>query len=249
MRIIISGYYGAMGRELLRLAPGRGIEVAAGVDPRAGEEGYTDPLCVKSFADLTAAADCVVDFSTHTAVYAMTEWAVAKGIPLVIATTGHTEEEKAAITAAAEKVPVLFSSNFSLGVALLNELVKMAARVMPDTEIEIIEAHHNRKMDAPSGTAVTLAENIISVRPELHVKCGRSGYGKREPEEIGIQSIRMGNIVGMHEVMFGTENQTITIKHEAHSRSLFAEGALSAAKFLAGKAPGMYTMNDLVAGS
>ena len=246
MRILISGYCGQMGREIARLAAGRNIEVACGVDVNAPEN---DPVCVRSFDKVTVPVDCVVDFSFHTNAFAVTDFAVKNNLPLAMGTTGLTQEEKAAVEAASEKIPVLFTSNFSLGVALMNELVKIAARVMPDTEIEIIEAHHNRKADAPSGTAATLAESIISVRPELHVNCGRSGMCKRQPDEIGVNSIRMGNIGGMHEVMFGTENQTITIKHEAHSRSLFAEGALSAAVFLCGKAPGAYTMQDLVEGS
>ena len=113
-------------------------------------------------------------------------------------------------------------------------------------DIEIVEAHHNRKVDAPSGTALMLADAVMEARPELHVNAGRSGIAKREPDEIGISAIRMGNIVGTHEVMFGTANQTITIKHEAHDRALFADGAIAAARFLVGKPAGLYNMDDLV---
>ena len=139
-----------------------------------------------------------------------------------------------------------FEANMSLGVALLVELAKNAALAMPEAEIEIIEKHHNRKLDAPSGTALMIANEIISVRPEAYVNNGRSGQGKRTPEEIGIHAIRMGNIVGEHEVIVGTPNQTITLKHEAHSRALFAEGALAAAAFLVGCSDGLYDMKSLV---
>ena len=118
---------------------------------------------------------------------------------------------------------------------------------MPDAEIEIIEKHHDRKLDAPSGTALAIAKAIQSVRPEAELNLGRSGMAKRTPTEIGIHAIRMGNIVGEHEVMVGTQNQTITLKHEAHSRALFAEGALAAAVWLADKAPGLYDMSDMLA--
>ena len=164
----------------------------------------------------------------------------------MLATTGQTEEEKAMITKAAESIPVFFAANFSMGVALLIDLAKKAAQTMPDAEIEIVEAHHDRKLDAPSGTALAIANAIKEVRPEATFNMGRSGYAKREPNEIGISAIRMGNIVGIHEVMIGTQNQTITLKHEAHSRALFAEGALQAAAFIADKPAGLYNMESLI---
>ena len=153
------------------------------------------------------------------------------------------------IAAAAEKIPLFFSANMSLGVALLVELAKQAAAAFPEAEIEIIEKHHDRKVDAPSGTALMLADALCEVRPEATVNCGRSGQGKRTQGEIGIHAVRMGNIVGEHEVMIGTPNQTITLKHEAHSRALFAEGALAAAAFLIGKEVGIYDMKSLVSGT
>ena len=131
-------------------------------------------------------------------------------------------------------------------VALLVELAKTAARAMPDAEIEIIEKHHDRKLDAPSGTALLLANAIKEVRKNAKFIFGRSGQAKREAEEIGIHAIRMGNIVGEHEVIIGTDSQTITLKHEAHSRSLFAEGAIAAADFLIGKPEGLYDMKRML---
>lgn len=247
MRILISGMLGAMGHEVEKLVREgmRGAVLAGGVDITA-TEGVSDVPVAASFADAVTDVDCVIDFSHHAATKDLTEFAVSNNIPLVLATTGQTDEEKQMIYDAAEKIPVFFASNYSLGIALLVELAKKAAAAMPDAEIEIIEAHHNRKLDAPSGTALTLAEEIKTVREGAQITTGRSGQGKRTPEEIGIQSIRMGNIVGMHEIMIGTANQTITLKHEAHSRALFAEGALSAAAFLQGKGPGLYDMKSLV---
>jgi len=187
-----------------------------------------------------------VDFSHHSATEVLLAFVKAHHLPLVLATTGHTEEEKAAILAAATEVPLFFSANCSLGVALLIELAKKTAAAMPDAEIEIIEKHHDRKLDAPSGTALAIADAIREVRPEATVNCGRSGHGKRTPNEIGVHAIRMGNIVGEHEVMIGTNSQTITLKHEAHSRALFAEGALAAAAFLQGKPAGLYDMKSMI---
>ena len=154
--------------------------------------------------------------------------------------------ELAAIRELSSAVPVFFSANMSLGVALLVELAKTAAKAMPDAEIEIIEKHHNRKLDAPSGTALMVANAIKTVRPKSTFTLGRSGMAKRTPSEIGIHAIRMGNIVGEHEVIVGTDTQTITLKHEAHSRALFAEGAVVAAEFLIRQGAGLYTMADIV---
>lgn len=247
MRILISGMLGHMGREVEKLVRDgyRGAELAGGVDITA-IEGVSDVPVASSFADAVNDVDCIIDFSHHSGTKALLDFAVEHQIPLVLATTGQTDEEKAMISAASEKIPLFFASNYSLGIALLVELAKKAATAMPDAEIEIIEKHHDRKVDAPSGTALTLAEEIRSVRPGSNIVLGRSGYGKRAPEDIGIHAIRMGNIVGEHEVMIGTQNQTITLKHEAHSRALFAEGALAAAAFLIGKQPGLYNMRSLV---
>ena len=150
------------------------------------------------------------------------------------------------ITDAAKHIPIFFAANYSLGIALLIDLARKTAAVMSGAEIEIIEQHHNRKVDAPSGTALAIAHAIQEVRPGSNIVTGRSGYGKRAPEDIGIHSVRMGNIVGIHEVVIGTDNQSITLKHEAYSRALFAEGALKAAAFLIGKPAGMYDMNSLL---
>ncbi len=247
MKIILSGLTGFMGREVQSLCEAgcRGAELVGGVDAFAPET--TSVPCVKSFGEGELPdCDCIVDFSHHTCTHDLLTYATEKKIPVVLCTTGQTGEELAEIEAASKKIPLFFSANMSLGVALLVELAKKTAAAMPDAQIEIIEKHHDRKLDAPSGTAIMIASAIKEVRKNAFNVLGRSGHGKRSSEEIGIHAIRMGNIVGEHEVIVGTANQTITLKHEAHSRALFAEGALAAAEWIMGKAPGKYEMKDMV---
>ena len=246
MKILINGFLGHMGREVAKLCEAgyRGSEAVCGVD-REEDMSLSVP-CYAGFDGITAEVDCVVDFSHHSCTEALLAYCTAKGLPLVLATTGQTDDERAAIAEASKKIPLFFAANYSLGIALLIELAKKTAEAMPDAEIEIIEKHHDRKLDAPSGTALAIARAIQSVRPECELNPGRSGMAKRSPTEIGIHAIRMGNIVGEHEVMVGTPNQTIILKHEAHSRALFAEGALAAAAWLMGKGPGLYDMSDML---
>ncbi len=250
MKIMINGISGFMGREVAKLCETgyRGATLFVGVDPNAKPD--FEFKTVKEFAAVEDAdqIDCIIDFSHHSCAPALLEFAVLNKIPTVIATTGHTEEEHQAITEAAKNIPVFFSANMSLGVALLVELAKNAALAMPDAEIEIVEKHPNRKIDAPSGTALMIVDAIKEVRPEAYANCGRSGQGKRCFDEIGIHAIRMGNVVGEHEVILATQNQTITLKHEAHSRALFAEGAIAAAAFIIKRGNGLYDMKSLVSG-
>ena len=246
MKILLSGLRGHMGAELVRLAKEgyRGAELIGGVDRSA--DGSESVPCVRTFDAAETAVDCVVDFSHHSNTHALVRFAEAHGLPLIIATTGQDEAELAEIRAAAERIPVFFSANMSLGVALLVELAKQTAAAMPDAEIEIIEKHHDRKLDAPSGTALMLARAIAQVRASAFSVTGRRGHGRRTPEEIGIHSVRLGDLVGSHEVLVGTRTETITLRHEAHSRALFAEGALAAAEFLCRQGPGLYDMTSLV---
>ena len=247
MRVLVSGLYGHMGREVAALLQKgvEGGELAAGVS--LDIDGSFDVPCAESFAQAETDVDCIIDFSHHSCTKDLLEFAVFHNLPVILATTGQTEEELQMIRDAAEHIPVFFAANYSLGVALLIDLAKKAAAVMNDAEIEIVEQHHNRKVDAPSGTALAIAHAIQEVRPDSDIVTGRSGYGKRKPQDIGIHSVRMGNIVGIHEVIIGTANQSITLKHEAFSRALFAEGALKAAAFLIGKPAGSYDMNSLLA--
>lgn len=249
MKILICGICGHMGKEVIAAAKTNGDEVVAGVD--ACFDGGLDGITVtKNFGDMkphmkNVRPDIIIDFSHHSLTGELIGFATEFGIPTVVATTGQTPEEIEMIKKAAESIPVFFSANMSLGIALLTDLVKRAVAVMPDAEIEIIEKHHDRKLDAPSGTALMLADAIREVRPEAYAVCGRSGHGARKKEEIGISSLRMGNMSGEHEVIIATRTQTITLKHEAHDRALFADGAIAAASFLCKKGAGLYTMRDM----
>jgi len=213
------------------------------VDPMARDgETYV------ALADYDGPADCIVDFSHHSLTPALTAYAAARRLPLVIATTGQTPEELAAIREAAKTVPVLFASNFSLGIVVLTALAKQAAKAFPEADIEIVEAHHNRKLDVPSGTALTLAQAVQSVRPGSRLVIGRHENGRRDPADIGVHSLRMGNVVGVHEIHICTDTQTLTLRHEAHDRALFAEGALTAAQWVVTMEPGLYDMQSILNG-
>lgn len=239
MKIIINGAGGRMGKALTAMAEKSGHTIVAAVDPYV--EGMTPSL-----AAVAETADCIIDFSNHAGVKELVTYAAEKNLPVVIATTGHTQDERSVIGEAAKTIPVFCSGNMSLGIALLTRLSRTAAKMFPDADVEIVESHHNQKLDVPSGTALMLAKAVQDARPDSALLVGRHENGKRKKEEIGIHSLRMGNTVGIHEVIINTGTQVITLKHEAQDRSLFAEGALSAAAFLMGKAPGMYNMDDIV---
>lgn len=242
MRIILNGAAGAMGQTLVRLL-GEGYcggQVAALVDAQGGAGILTD------FSQVGVEADAVLDFSFHTATAGAVAYALAHRLPLVVGTTGHTPQEKAAVEAAARDIPVFYSGNMSLGIAVLCRLVREAVRAFPESDVEIVEAHHNRKADAPSGTALMLFQAAQEVRPQARPVCGRSGQARREKEDIGISSLRLGSLVGVHEVMISTGTQTLTLRHEAHDRALFAQGALEAAAYLLDRPAGLYGMEDLV---
>ena len=248
MNLLINGFLGYMGREVVALcARGyRGAKFLIGVDRCALKGDTIYPSC--AMIDTVHGVDCIVDFSHHTAVSEVLELATRLKIPTVIATTGHTEDELALIRRAATHIPVFHSANMALGVALLTELARTAALAMPEAEIEIVEKHHSRKVDAPSGTALMIADVLRDIRPEAYVNSARCGLSPRTAHEIGIHAIRIGGSVGEHEVMIATANQTITLKHEAHSRTLFAEGAIAAAEFIIGCPHGLYGMKDLISG-
>ena len=240
MKVIVNGALGRMGQQVRRLLEEDGIPLAAAVDP-AGGEG----ICA-ALADYSGPADVVIDFSNHATAPALLAYCTARKLPLVAATTGYTPEEFALLEEASKTIPIFQSYNMSLGVALLARLVGQAAAIFGGCDVEIIEAHHNRKADAPSGTALLLADAVKAKRPEAEYVFGRSGQHKRGPNEIGIHALRMGNVVGEHEVIFATDNQSISLKHQAHDRALFAEGALTAANFIVRQGPGLYHMDDLL---
>ena len=238
MRAVVCGANGAMGKLICDIL---GDEVVG----KVSIDG--DNNVPKTFADLGKMdADVVIDFSHHSAVADVLGYAKEIGAAAVVGTTGHTAEEKAMIFAAAEEIPVFYAGNVSLGIAVLCRLVKQAAAFFPDAEIEIVEAHHIRKVDAPSGTAHMLFNAIKEVRPNAYENCGRSGEGKRTKDEIGIHALRMGNVVGIHEVHIHTGNQSLTLKHESGSRAMLADGAVSAARFMMGKGKGFYDMESIL---
>lgn len=242
LKILVNGAAGRMGTVLRRLLTegDTNAELAGAVGTRA--EGDILP----SLDAFTGEADCIIDFSSHTATRALTEYAQRRKLPLVVATTGQTEEEKALLHQAAAEIPVFYSGNFSLGIALMTEMVRMAVKMFPEADIEIVEGHHNQKVDVPSGTALMLGRAAQESRPDSFLLVGRHENGKRSRGEIGIHSLRMGNTVGIHEVIVNTGTQILTLKHEAQDRSLFAEGALSAARYLVEQEPGFYQIDRLV---
>ena len=242
MKAMIIGAAGRMGKELMTLAQNgyAGATAAYGVDAHSEQYPHTPAEC-------GAAVDVIVDFSHMSATDAILDYAVANSIPCVIGTTGHSEEQLAHIAKAAEIIPVFHSGNMSVGIAVLLQLAKQAARAFPDADIEIIEVHHKHKADAPSGTALMLAKAIEEVRPDARRVLGRSGQGKREKQDIGISAVRMGGVVGEHKVCICTESQTLVLEHQAHNRALFAEGGLTAAAYIVGKTPGLYGMQDMLA--
>lgn len=240
MRIIVNGACGRMGREVIRIAGETGHQIVGMVDISGDMPGVVRDI------NECPAADMIIDFSFHTSVGAVLEAAVARNCAAVISTTGHTPEELEMISEAAKHIPVFHSGNMSVGVALLCKLARETARMFPEADVEIVEIHHKHKKDAPSGTAKMLFNAVREARPEAEMLCGRSGMQPRTPNEVGISSLRMGEIVGIHEVHVSTGTQTITLKHEAHNRALFAEGAMCAAEFIFGKPAGLYDMNEML---
>ena len=240
MRVVVCGANGTMGKLLQKSLGAEAIGLVS-VD---GENGV--PKTFEELGDVNA--DVIIDFSHHSAALDVMAYAKEHNCAVVVGTTGHTQEEKAALYAAAEQIPVFYSGNMSLGIAVLCRLAKQAAAAFPDADIEIVEIHHNRKADAPSGTAKMLFEAVKEVRPDAQANCGRAGEGKREKSEIGVASLRMGNVVGIHEVHICTPAQILTLRHEAVDRAMFADGAVDAARFLQGKGPGLYNMTHILEG-
>ena len=245
LKVIINGYSGTMGKVLTKCVnEDKDLQLVCG----ASKDELDVPFkTYHKMSEVEELADVIIDFSHHSTIEDTLNYATKTKTPLVIATTGFNDEELGKIKEASNIIPIFHSSNMSLGVNVLIKLVKEAAKALNKFDIEIIEKHHNRKLDAPSGTALLLANAIKKVREKAFFVLGRSGQGKRQEDEIGIHAVRIGNIVGEHEIIIGTDTQTITLKHEASSRSLFAEGAVAAAEFMIGREPGMYDMNDLIA--
>ena len=249
VNVIIHGCTGKMGQIVTQLCnEDPEITVTAGVSLETDiDMGY--PVA-SSCEELSADADVIIDFSGAPAVDALIDYAVAKKIPVVLCTTGLSEAQLAKVEAAYEEIPILKSSNMSLGINMLLDLVKQAASTLAPEgfDIEIVEKHHNRKLDAPSGTAIALADSINEEMDGAYEYVyDRSGRRqKRDRKELGISAVRGGTIVGEHEIIFAGTDEVVTLKHTAYSRAIFAKGAVAAAKFLAGKAPGHYEMAQVI---
>ena len=247
-RVILGGCNGRMGhmiRSIIDENPD--IEVAAGIDISEGDAKF--PVFTEAGA-CTVEADVIIDFSSPAAIEGILKLAVGNNIPAVLCATGYTKEQLEMIDRASEKTAILRSANMSLGINILAKLVAEAAQVLAQRgyDIEIVERHHNQKLDAPSGTALLLADAANSVLdPKYEYVYDRSGRREKRPQkEIGISAVRGGTIVGDHEVIFAGLDEVIEIKHSAYSRAVFAKGAVSAAVFLAGRPAGMYSMMDVI---
>ncbi|MEE1218707.1 MAG: 4-hydroxy-tetrahydrodipicolinate reductase [Ruminococcus sp.] len=246
--IALVGCNGKMGYAVASAVSQReDCKIAFGIDVY-GENTTAFPV-YKSFAEVTEKVDVIIDFSNPASLNGLLEYALANTVPCVICTTGFSEDEVAKIKAASEKIAVFYSGNMSLGINLLIELAKEAAKVLGSSfDIEIVEKHHNLKVDAPSGTALMIADGISETLEEepQYVYDRHSYRKKRAKNEIGIHSIRGGTIVGEHDVIFAGHDEVVTISHQAQSKGVFAAGAVNAAVFLSKQGAGMYSMSDLL---
>lgn len=249
VRIIMHGCNGKMGQVITGLvADDPNAQIVAGIDIADNRDnGYPVFTDIKK---CDVAADVIVDFAAAAAMDALLDYSVEKQIPVVLCTTGLSDEQLARVKESSKKVAILKSANMSLGINTLMKLLKDAANVFAPAgyDIEIVEKHHNQKVDAPSGTAIALADSINEARGgEYEYVYDRSQVRKkRDKKEIGISAVRGGTIVGEHEVIFAGIDEVIEFKHTAYSKSVFAKGAVEAAKFLAGKPAGMYDMADVI---
>jgi 4-hydroxy-tetrahydrodipicolinate reductase len=236
--ILLNGSRGRMGLAVAEAAPGSGVTIGAATDQGDDPSAVIGPV------------DVVVDFSSHKATRGLLELAAAHSKPVVIGTTGHTAEEKASLLGLAARVPCVWAGNFSVGVNLLFALTRRAARALgEDYDTEVIEMHHRMKKDAPSGTAARLLEIILEERKleRSALRHGRSGItGERPRSEVGVHALRGGDVIGDHTVIFAGAGERIELVHRASDRAVFAQGALRAAKWVVGRPPGVYDMQDVL---
>ena len=249
-RVIMHGCNGKMGQMIAGLiAQDEEVKLVAGVD--VYDQGRNPFPVYKHISDCDVQADVIIDFCNPAAIKGLMEYCVERQIPCVVCTTGLSEEELNYVREASKKVAILRSANMSLGINTLMELLKKAAQVFAPAgfDMEIVEKHHNQKLDAPSGTALALADSMNEALDEAYTYTyDRSQKRKkRDKYEIGLSSVRGGNIVGEHEVIFAGQDEVIEFKHTAYSKAVFAKGAVEAAKFLKGKPAGHYDMADVIA--
>lgn len=248
-KIIVCGIGGKMGMKILETLTGfDDVTCVAGIDAFSDKSKFSLPVFDKP-QNIDVQADVIVDFSRPEALDGLLAYAKANNVPLVLATTGYSKEQEEAVRQAAKSIAIFRASNMSLGVNLLVHLCKKAAAILGDGfDVEIVETHHNKKVDSPSGTALTLANAIKEEKENSYLTFGRHGNDtKRKAGEIGVHAVRGGTIVGKHEVHFFGEDEVVTLTHEAHSKAVFAQGAIRAAAFVAKQKPGLYSMPDLVA--
>lgn len=249
VRMIMHGCNGAMGQVITGLVSKmEDITIVAGIDMTDNKQN--DYPVFTSLEDCDVAADVIVDFASVKAVDHLLDYCAAHQMPVVVCTTGLSEEQAARVSEAARSTAVLRSANMSLGVNLLLKLVAEAAKTLAAAgfDMEIVEKHHNQKIDAPSGTALALADSLNeAMNGEYHYQYDRSTKReKRDKKEIGIQAVRGGSIVGEHDVIFAGQDEVVTFSHTAYSKAIFAKGAVEAARFLAGKPAGLYNMSDVI---
>ena len=247
-KILLSGCNGVMGREISACVKEREYcKIVAGIDLRTEPlEGY--PVFAKP-EEVDQEVDVIIDFSHPSVLSPLLGYAVRKKIPIVLCTTGYTSEQVEEIKEVSKTIPVFYSRNMSLGINLLIELAKKAASVLGEQfDIEIIEKHHNKKIDAPSGTALMIADAISEIMPQdMHYVYDRHSQRKRrDKNEIGLHAVRGGTIVGEHQVLFAGHHEVITLSHCAQSKEVFAAGSINAAVYLTNQSPGLYAMSDLL---
>ena len=248
-RIIMSGCNGAMGQKITAIAAADpDAEIVAGID--ICDDGHQSYPVFSQISECDVEADVIIDFSTPKIISDILAYSKAKKVPAVLCTTGYSKEQLAEIEAASKETALLKSANMSLGINTLIHLLKEAAKVLATEgfDVEIVEKHHNQKLDAPSGTALALADSVNeAMNNQYEYIYDRSDRrSKREKKELGISAVRGGTIVGEHEVIFAGVDEVVTFSHTAYSKNVFAKGAVAAAKFLAGKEPGFYDMADVI---
>lgn len=247
MKVIINGYSGTMGQVLTKcILADEEVELVAGVSP-VHHDANSQFSTYSSFAEVKEKTDVVIDFSNPLALDGILEYCLNTKTPVVLATTGYNDEEMSKIHEAAKQIPIFLSFNMSLGINILLKLVREAAKNLANFDIEIIEKHHNKKVDSPSGTAVMIANAVKEIREQSEFIYGRHGRtGKRQQNEVGIHAVRGGTIVGEHSAIFAGNDEILEINHSARSKNVFAEGAIVAAKYLVNQEAGFYNMDDML---
>lgn len=245
MNVIISGINGKIGKLVYKQAKQNLHNVICGVDKNT--IGEFDCPVFKSFDEIKSYANAIIDFSSTEVLTDLLKFSLATKTPAVLGTTGYSAGQEKEILLASKIIPIFRANNFSLGVSVVKKLCETAAKALNDFDVEIIDVHHRNKLDAPSGTTKTLYDAIVAVlNEEKTAVYGRQGAKRRLKSEIGIHSVRGGSVIGEHEILFLGDNETVSVKHTAYSKELFANGALKAAAFITDKKCGLYGMDDLI---